>query len=135
MAAAIAQNKYHLKSVHDEIDLFDRKLAHLMNFEKFDSDEARDEAVRKMNLKRAALVKSALQLAADGIEYKQNDLPRSLRPKDLVAEAPAASAAPEAEVAVEAPAFARKQSSGPYTGTSLDWQASVREYLKKKNKS
>lgn len=134
MAAAIAQNKYHLKSVHDEIDLFDRKLAHLMNFEKFDSDEARDEAVRKMNLKRAALVKSALQLAADGIEYKQNDLPRSLRPKDVAAEAAPAPVA-EAEVVAEPTSPARKQSSGPYTGTSLDWQASVREYLKKKNKS
>lgn len=135
MATAVVQNKYHLKSVHDEIDLFDRKLAHLMNFEKFDSDEARDEAVRKMNVKRAALVKSALQLAADGVEYKQNDLPRSLRPKDVGAEAAPTPATPEAEAPVEPPSIARKQSSGPYTGTSLDWQASVREYLKKKNKS
>ncbi len=134
MAAAVAQNKYHLKSVHEEIDLFDRKLAHLMNFEKFDSDEARDEAVRKMNVKRAALVKSALQLAADGIEYKQNELPRSLRPKDVAAAAPT-PATPEAEAVAEAPSLLPKQNNGPYTGTSLDWQASVREYLKKKNKA
>jgi len=132
--AAVLTHKYHLKSVHEEIDLFDRKLAHLMNFEKFDSDAARDEAVRKMNVKRAALVKSALQLAADGVEYKQNELPRSLRPKDVAPEA-ARTTTPDAEAVVEPPSLLPKQSSGPYTGTSLDWQASVREYLKKKNKS
>jgi hypothetical protein len=134
MAAALT-HKYHLKSVHEEIDLFDRKLAHLMNFEKFESEEDRAAAVRKLNVKRAALVKSALQLAADGVEYKQNDLPRSLRPKDLAPEAAPTPATPDAEVVVEASSLLRKQSSGPYTGTSLDWQASVREYLKKKNKS
>jgi len=134
MAAALT-HKYHLKSVHEEIDLFDRKLAHLMNFEKFESEEDRAAAVRKLNVKRAALVKSALQLAADGVEYKQNDLPRSLRPKDLTPEAAPTPATPDAEVVVEASSLLRKQSSGPYTGTSLDWQASVREYLKKKNKS
>lgn len=134
--AAVLTHKYHLKSVHEEIDLFDRKLAHLMNFEKFDSDAARDEAVRKMNVKRAALVKSALQLAADGVEYKQNELPRSLRPKDVAPEAaPTPAATPDAEAVVEPPSLLPKQSNGPYTGTSLDWQASVREYLKKKNKS
>ena len=133
--ANIVENKYYLKTVHEEIDLFDRKLAHLMNFEKFESEEDRAAAVRKLNVKRAALVKSALQLAADGVEYKQHDLPRSLRPKDLAPEAAPTPANPDAEVVVEASSLLRKQSSGPYTGTSLDWQASVREYLKKKNKS
>ena len=102
MAAALT-HKYHLKSVHEEIDLFDRKLAHLMNFEKFESEEERATAVRKLNVKRAALVKSALQLAADGIEYKQNELPRSLRPKDLVPEVAPTPATSVAEAVVEPP--------------------------------
>jgi len=46
MAVVIA-DKYHLKSIHEEIGLFDRKLAHLMNFEKFDSVAERDQAARQ----------------------------------------------------------------------------------------
>ena len=138
MAAVIA-DKYHLKSIHDEIDLFDRKLAHLMNFEKFDSDAERDLAVQKMNSKRETLVKTALRLAAEGIEFKPSELPRSLRPKDQPG--PQAKHAAETPAAVESaePAVAatkqRRQSSTPYTGTSLDWQASVRQYMLKKGKA
>jgi hypothetical protein len=142
--AAIIADKYHLKSIHEEIDLFDRKLAHLEKFEKFDSEEERDQATRKLTLKRETLVQTALRLAGEGIEFKPNDLPRSLRPKDDPAIAAAAAAAIEAsakETASGAAAThsasrsARRQSSTPYAGTSLDWQASVREYMQKKNKA
>lgn len=138
MAAVIA-DKYHLKTIHDEIALFDRKLAHLMNFEKFDSDAARDLAAQKMTAKRETLVKTARRLAAEGIEFKPNELPRSLRPRDengAVIETPV-----ETTVKIEAPEpsapsrSARRQSSTPYAGTSLDWQASVRQYMQKKGKA
>jgi cytochrome c1 len=141
--AAIVADKYHLKSIHEEIDLFDRKLAHLEKFEKFESDEERDQAARKLTLKRETLVQAALRLAAEGVEFKPNDLPRSLRPKDDPAIAAAAAEASakaieDSAAAAAAPTIsrsARRQSSSPYSGTSLDWQASVREYMHKKNKA
>lgn len=137
--AAVVPDKYHLKSIHEEIDLFDRKLAHLTKFEKFDSDEERDLAAHKLTTKRETLVKTARRLAAEGVEFKPNELPRSLRSKDE----PEAEAAPAIEepATVEAPEPSApqravgQQSSSPYTGTSLDWQASVRQYMQKKGKA
>lgn len=81
MAAVIA-DKYHLKSIHEEIALFDRKLAHLRNFEKFETDAERDLAARKMAQKRETLVQTALRLAAEGIEFKPSELPLSMREKE-----------------------------------------------------
>jgi hypothetical protein len=136
MATVIA-DKYHLKSIHEEIGLFDRKLAHLMKFEKFDTPAARDEAARKLTVKRETLVQTAHRLVAQGIEFKRGDLPRSMRPND---EPDAVVPIPEIVQpvkVVEAPAANRsssRQSSAPYTGTSLDWQASVRQYMEKKGK-
>lgn len=137
MAVVIA-DKYHLKSIHEEIGLFDRKLAHLMKYEKFDTTDQREEAARKLTLKRATLVQTALRLVAEGVEFKPADLPRSMRPND---EPDAVSTVPEVAEpveSVEAPAASRgpnRQSSTPYTGTSLDWQASVRQYMQKKGKA
>jgi hypothetical protein len=132
--AAVVADRYHLKSIHEEIDLFDRKLAHLMNFEKFDSDAERELAARKMAVKRETLVKTALRLAAEGVEFKQNELPRSLRPKDVPAAVAAVPEEPKVESAVGQLSRGARRHSTPYTGTSLDWQASVREYMQKKNK-
>lgn len=137
MAAVIA-SKYNLKSIHEEIGLFDRKLAHLMKFEKFDTTAKRDEAARKLTLKRETLVQTAQRLVAEGVEFKRSDLPRSMRPND---EPDAVEPLPETQEAakpVEQPAASRsagRQSSAPYTGTSLDWQASVRQYMLKKGKA
>ena len=136
MAAVIA-DKYHLKSIHEEIALFDRKLAHLMKFEKFETDEQRDQAARKLNLKRNNLVQTAQRLAAEGVEFKRSDLPASLRPAD----APGDVLEPKKEAVVEqadpTPQLSTtdRQSSFARGGASLDWQKSVREYLDKKHKS
>lgn len=136
MAVVIA-DKYHLKSIHEEIGLFDRKLGHLMKFEKFDTEAARVEAARKLTLKRETLVQTALRLVAQGVEFKPNDVPRSMRPNDEpdpvkpvpeIAEPPKPVETPEAS-------SVHRQSSAPYTGTSLDWQASVRQYMQKKGKA
>lgn len=78
MAAVIA-DKYHLKSIHEDIALFDRKLAHLRKFEKFESEGEREQAARKLTQKRETLVQTALRLAAEGVEFKASDLPASMR--------------------------------------------------------
>ena len=135
--AVVIPDKYHLKTIHEEIGLFDRKLAHLMKFEKFDTDAARDEAARKMRVKRETLVKTATRLAEEGIEFKPGDLPRSMRPEGEPEPPPPAVVIAET-VVVEQPAPSRsmgRESSGPYAGTSLDWQASVRQYMLKKGKA
>ena len=136
--AAVISDKYHLKSIHEEIGLFDRKLAHLMNFEKFETDAERDEAARKMRVKRETLVKTAMRLAEEGIEFKPGDLPRSMRPEGEPDTVPPAVVVAESVNVVEQPAPIRnmaRENNGPYAGTSLDWQASVRQYMQKKGKA
>lgn len=72
-------NKYSLKELHEEIDLFDRKIAHLQKFEIFETEEAKSTATAKLSTKRESLVKQARDMAAKGIEYDTKDLPRSFK--------------------------------------------------------
>jgi hypothetical protein len=72
-------DKYFLRDLHREIDLFDRKLAYLNNYEEFASPGDRDEAEKKLLAKRAPLEKTARALAASGVEFADIDLPRSFR--------------------------------------------------------
>jgi hypothetical protein len=130
------ESKYYLKSVHAEIDLFDRRLAHLHKYDVFDSEAARAAAARKLTLKREPLVQTAKRLAAEGVEYKESELPRSFRPDGLPAPV---EAKPEPEVAATPTApsenrTARRQGS-PFAGTSLDWEKSVQHYMQKKGKA
>jgi hypothetical protein len=74
------QDKYYLKSLHEEIDLYDRKLAHMAKYEIFASEEDRENAIAKMTTKRAILAQIAQKLAEDGVEFHPSDLPRSFRP-------------------------------------------------------
>jgi hypothetical protein len=130
--ATAPTGKYYLRSIHEEISLFDRKLAHLEKYETFATDEERGLAVRKMTTKRKALVTIAQRLVSDGVEFHASELPKSLRPAGSEVEPPA-----PAPVQVEAPVIAaqpRAHEASPYAGTSLDWQASVERYLAKKNK-
>ena len=132
--ATAPTGKYYLRSIHEEIGLFDRKLAHLEKYETFPSDEARDSAARKITTKRKALVTIAQRLVAEGVEFAASELPKSLRSAD--SEVAALAATPvQNEVPAEIPsvtAHPRGQESSPYAGTSLDWQASVERYLAKK---
>ena len=57
-AVAPVNNKYILKSLEEEIGLFDRKLAHLQNFETFETEEARLVAAGKLSAKRERLVRT-----------------------------------------------------------------------------
>jgi len=131
--------KVRLKMLHEEIDLFDRKLAHLMKYDVFPSEVERNAAARKLALKREALVQKAKALTDEGTEFKPNDLPRSFRPKDARVEVD------ETEVPVEAKAVAVaassngekrsvRRSSSAFVGTGFDWQQSVKDYMAKKGK-
>ena len=68
--AAPAHTKYFLKTLHEEIDLFDRKLAHMLKYEAFANDAARKSSASKMQAKRELLARTARQLASEGIEFK-----------------------------------------------------------------
>lgn len=75
-----ARDKYFLRDLHQEIDLYDRKIAYLDKYVPFASAAEREDAAKKLLAKRAPLEKTARELAASGIEYCEEDLPRSFRP-------------------------------------------------------
>jgi hypothetical protein len=134
--APAVETKYHLKSIHSEIDLFDRRLAHLNKYEVFETEAARIAAARKLTLKRDPLVATAKRLAAEGVEFKESELPRSFRPDGQPAPVEARTE-PEPTPAFISPGenrSARRQGS-PYAGTSLDWEKSVQHYMEKKDKA
>lgn len=86
MATKQNKDKYYLRSIHEEIDLYDRKLAHLLKYDTFASDKERDAAAEKLNSKRTLLVRDARSLIDSGIEYKPSELPRSLRTAEQLAD-------------------------------------------------
>lgn len=75
----IPDSKFALNELHQEIDLFDRKIAACQTFERFDSEEARESALRKLETKRGSLVKTALAMAERGVEYDPKHVPRSFK--------------------------------------------------------
>lgn len=80
----VVQDKYFLRDLHREIDLFDRKLIHMLKHEAFATDALRDAATRKLATKRESLAITARTLAASGIEFHEHELPRSFRPEGYV---------------------------------------------------
>jgi len=99
MRTVVVQDKYYLRDLHREIDLYDRKLIHLEKHEVFATDALREAAVKKMVTKRDALVATARSLAAAGIEFHESELPRSFRPEGWVEMPQADTMASRAEVA------------------------------------
>lgn len=83
---AKVHDKYFLRSLHEEIDLYDRKLAHITKYERCASETERETKLGKMTMKRAALARTAKKLMEDGIEFQTSDLPRSFRPQPEGAE-------------------------------------------------
>lgn len=69
------RDKYFLRDLHQEIDLYDRKLDYVNKHEDFASPSDREEAEKKLLAKRAPLERTALELAALGIAYDEKDLP------------------------------------------------------------
>ncbi|HEY3705558.1 MAG TPA: hypothetical protein VGL22_10885 [Terracidiphilus sp.] len=72
-------DKYYLRDLHKEIDLYDRKLAYLNTYGEFATTEEREEAEGKMLAKRAPLERTARELAKSGVEFAEDELPRSFR--------------------------------------------------------
>ena len=77
MKKQVPHDKYFLRSLHQEIDLYDRKLKYLET--QFASIAEREEAESKLLAKRASLAETARQLVAEGVEFNPADLPRSFR--------------------------------------------------------
>lgn len=80
--SAPPRDKYFLRSLHEEIDFYDRKLADLEKYVVFPTPEDRNDAKEKLISKRAALAKIAKELAASGVEFNEAELPRSFRAVD-----------------------------------------------------
>lgn len=76
--------RYQLKSLHEDISLMDRKLAHLQNFETFATTTLRDAAIRKMHTRRETLVKKARLLRESGIEFLPSEIPASLQAETAI---------------------------------------------------
>lgn len=87
MATPIPDSKYALKDLHREIDLYDRKIAYCQNYEKFDTEEARAAALKKLGTKRETLVTAALGMASRGVVCDPKYLPRSFKTQASTSEA------------------------------------------------
>ena len=73
------RDKYFLRSLHQEIDFYDRKIADLEKYVVFPTVEDRKDAKDKLLAKRAVLERTAKELAASGVEFHEAELPRSFR--------------------------------------------------------
>jgi hypothetical protein len=83
-------SKYHLKDLHAEIGLFDRKIEHCQKYEKFDSEFERTAALKKLATNRGKLVKAAAAMVSQGIEFDPTRLPRSLKTSEVSEQKPSA---------------------------------------------
>ncbi len=131
--ATPARDKYYLRTLHEEISLFDRKIAHLQKYNSFPTEHERETALLKLSNKRETLVKTARAMAEEGIEFRGTELPKSLRSEDSVIEAEE----PKAVEAKVQPAMAavRDQPVVSINDNSiLDFRNEVREYMQKRRK-
>lgn len=152
----VVQDKYFLRDVHREIDLYDRKLIHMLKHEAFATDALRDAATRKLAVKREALAATARSLAASGIEFQDHELPRSFRPEGWSAPgsladgeaspAQAAAAVTTLQQAEQPSAFgeqvarlqrekALSEEESPLASALGSWQDDLAAYKKKRQKS
>jgi hypothetical protein len=91
-------SEYALKDLHQEIDLVDRKINYSKTYEVFNSEDAREAALRKLATKRGTLVKAALALSNSGVKYDARFLPRSfIHPVETEGEIPMAEVAKSGE--------------------------------------
>jgi hypothetical protein len=132
MATIQVKDKYYLRSIHEEIGLYDRKLAHLLKFDSFPSDKDRDVAAGKLSSKRDLLVRDAVDLVEAGIEYKPSELPRSLRTPEQIA-AESAIKVPEQPI-LTTPADPHKEAAGssPSSDTVPYFRKEIEEYMQKR---
>lgn len=132
--STLPSGRYQLKSLHEEIALFDRKLAHLHKYETFASEIERVASADKLTAKRNLLIRKAQQMIDEGIEFNELERPQSLRAvteKTDVAEKPshAAEDGTSSGVAVETESSLSLSTSG-----TLDIRQAVEEYKKNRIK-
>jgi hypothetical protein len=132
--ATLVSSKYSLKTLHEDIGLLDRKIAHLHKYEVFRSDSDRDAAAAKIAHKRDLLVRQARLMVDEGIQFQTSDVPQSLRDADDHEGTPEAMV--EASPDVPATVSKRKtvKPSSPFSGTVLDATQALQEYKQKKGK-
>ncbi len=149
----VVQDKYFLRDLHREIDLYDRKLIHMLKHEVFATEALRDAATRKLATKRESLAATARSLAASGIEFHEHELPRSFRPEgyadsvagDMEASPAQAVAAVNTLHKVEQPsAFGEqiaklqreklREEESPLATALGSWQDDLAAYKKKRQK-
>lgn len=73
-------SKYVLKPLEEEIGLFDRKLAHLLKYEVFSSEEDRQAAAHKLSAKRERLVRTMRELTEPSLDSAQQLQPAKKTP-------------------------------------------------------
>ncbi|WP_035350317.1 hypothetical protein [Edaphobacter aggregans] len=147
MSTAPFSNKYTIKSLEEEISLFERKLAHLHKFESFPSDADRDIAAAKLSAKRDRLIRTVRDLT-EGVPSpdapaKKAKVAAKPKPSTRSKAAAKPAAEPEAPVAdvphqplhpdAGNPALPRLAS--PYAGTSLDSEQELKNYLQTRAKN
>jgi len=149
----VVQDKYFLRDLHREIDLYDRKLVHMLKHETFATEALRDAACRKLVNKREGLAETARTLAASGIEFLESELPRSFRPEGYVEPAASDREATPAQTAVavstlevsENTAFGKqiaqlqrqqlREEESPLASALGSWQDDLAAYKKKRQKT
>jgi hypothetical protein len=130
--STLPSGKYQLKTLHEEISLFDRKLAHLRNYESFPSDAERDAAADKLAAKRNLLVRRAQQMIDEGIEFSELERPKSLSSDDAPVAAKKAVATAEPTAEPKTATATIESVPSPFEGTSLDYRADLLAYKKSK---
>jgi len=158
MSTAPSSNKYYIKSLEEDISLFDRKLAHLLKFETFPSDTERQVAAGKLSAKRERLIrtirdltegtpileaapapaKKAKTAAKPKTSTRSKAAAKSAAPADAIAvavpQAPADVPIPdmpasEQSTQIDAEGPAIPRLASPYVGTSLDSEQELKNYL------
>ena len=135
--ATPTHDKYYLRTLHQEIDLFDRKLAHMLKYDTFATEAERATSTTKMKAKRDLLVLTAKDLVSQGIEFKPSELPRSLRTGDELNEikVPPASTPEAAIPSLPRVAAQSRQFASPFAGGVLDGQTIMQNYKKGRSKA
>lgn len=156
MSTAPSSNKYFIKSLEEEIGLFERKIAHLHKFETFPSDAERNSAAAKLSAKRDRLIRTVRDLtegvpAPEAPPAKKAKAPA--KPKTSTRSKAAAKSATTAEAPVPEPVVestspavpepvhfdsdnpAIPRLASPYVGTSLDSELELKNYLQNRAKN
>ena len=103
MSTAPSSNKYFIKSLEEEIGLFDRKLAHLHKFESFPSDTERNAAAAKLSAKRDRLIRTIRDLT-EGVPAPAAPPAKKLKPKAAAKPKASTRSKTAAQATVDSPA-------------------------------